>query len=187
MITEPQGSRSLDEELMKRFSEGDEAAFDLLFARHALPVHRFIHGIVRDAELTRDLVQLTFLSLVRSRLRYQHGTAVAPWLLTIAGNAARDALRHEKQVSAYLELERAAAPRAAAPTDSDPGLRRQLLLALEVLSGGQRDAVVQHKLHGWSFDEIARAAGISEEAARLRAHRGYLSLRASLLTSSPAR
>lgn len=166
-----------DEELMVRFCDGDEGAFDVLFDRHSAAVHGFLTRIVRDPELARDLLQVTFLSLVRSRLRYERGTAVGPWLFTIAANAARDALRHDKRVKAHVQTEGKHEERSQEPVLPDPALRRQLLEALETLSADQREAVVLHKLEGWSFGEIARSAGITETAARIRAHRGYEKLR----------
>jgi len=39
---------------------------------------------------------------------------------------------------------------------------------------------VLHKVQGLSFDEVAKIAGISPTAARIRAHRGYSKLRALL-------
>ena len=167
-----------DEELMARFCDGDEGAFDVLFDRHATSVQAFLSRIVRDPEQARDLLQVTFLSLVRSRLRYERGTAVGPWLFTIAANAARDALRHDKRVKSHAQAEVAAKKEERIePALPDPALRKQVLQALDALPADQREAVVLHKLEGWSFSEIGRAAGITETAARIRAHRGYEKLR----------
>ena len=49
--------------------------------------------------------------------------------------------------------------------------------AFAELPAQQREAVVLHKLEGWSFTQIAQAFDISETAARIRAHRGYEKLR----------
>jgi RNA polymerase sigma factor (sigma-70 family) len=60
---------------------------------------------------------------------------------------------------------------------SDPGLRRKLERALAALPAQQREAVVMHKVHGLSFDDIAESLGVTSTAARIRAHRGYERLR----------
>jgi RNA polymerase sigma-70 factor (ECF subfamily) len=168
--------RPSDEELMARFCRDEEAAFDELFDRHSGAVYAFIARMVRDDALAEDLMQATFLSLVRSRMRYAQGTPVLPWLFTIAGNAARDALRRNRHAESHASQELQAPAQASEPS-SDPVLRKHLLAALEHLSPEQREAVVLHKIEGWSFGEIARAAGITETAARIRAHRGYEKLR----------
>ncbi|MBL8953944.1 MAG: RNA polymerase sigma factor [Myxococcaceae bacterium] len=170
-------SRPSDEELMLRFCSGDESAFDALFERHAVAVHGFISRIVRDSDLANDLLQVTFLSVVRARNRFQPGALVKPWLFTIAGNAARDLLRHDKRAMGSVEERRQSRERSLEVAFPDPGLRRLLSNALAALSADQREAVLLHKVEGWSFSEIAAAAGITETAARIRAHRGYEKLR----------
>ena len=165
-----------DEELMERFCDGEESAFETLFARHGGRVQGFLARMVRDGPLAEDLLQTTFLSVIRARGRYEPGTRFAPWLLTIAANAARDALRHRRHVEAYAQ-ERPVGPDAVQPGVGDPGVRRQLEDALQQLPVEQREAVVLHKVEGWSFEEIATLRGISVGAARLRAHRGYEKLR----------
>ncbi len=178
------GLEEPDEELMQRFVDGDHAAFERLFDRHAAAVEMFVGGLVRDPELARDLVQQTFLSMVRSRLRYRRGTAVRPWLFTIAGNAARDARRREVHAARFARQEGAAERRSAVMPD--PVLRDRLLAALAQLPSAQRDIVLLHKVEGWSFAELGHAFGITEAAARLRAHRGYDSLRTQLLSAREA-
>jgi RNA polymerase sigma-70 factor (ECF subfamily) len=170
-----------DEELMERFCDGAHEAFEALFARHAGRVQGFLARMVRDAPLAEDLLQSTFLSVIRSRGRYERGTRFVPWLMTIAANAARDALRHQRHVAAYsASAEGAADATVVPPADGDPGLRKQLLDALQQLPPDQREAVVLSKVEGWSFEEIAALRGIRPGAARLRAHRGYEKLRALL-------
>jgi RNA polymerase sigma-70 factor (ECF subfamily) len=161
---------------MERFCDGEQAAFEALFARHAGRVQGFLARMVRDGPLAEDLLQTTFLSVIRARGRYEPGTRFAPWLLTIAANAARDALRRRQHVEAYSK-ERDPSPASVPPGVGDPGMRRRLEDALQQLHPDQREAVILSKVEGWSFEEIASMRGISVGAARVRAHRGYEKLR----------
>lgn len=170
-------SNPTDEQLMSRFCRGEDSALEALFDRHAPAVQTFLARMVGDAAQAEDLLQMTFLSVVRSRGRYDEGTPFLPWLMTIAANAARSALRRRKHANAYLEDARASSPRTVAPVETDPSARRELLAALNALPAQQREAVVLHKVQGWSFEEIATALGITSGAARIRAHRGYDKLR----------
>jgi len=165
-----------DEELMERFCDGDHTAFEALFTRHAGGVQGFLTRMVRDGPLAEDLLQTTFLSVVRSRGRYERGTRFTPWLMTIAANAARDALRRRQHREAFSR-DASVPPTPETPAVGDPGMRKQLEGALGQLSEDQREAILLHKLEGWSFEEIASLRGISVSAARVRAHRGYEKLR----------
>ena len=62
----------------------------------------------------------------------------------------------------------------------DPGLRNELAKAFAALPEAQREAVLLHKVHGLTFEQIAEAVGTSPTAARIRAHRGYERLRSLL-------
>lgn len=161
---------------MNRYCEGDNQALELLFERHAGGVHGFLARMVRDDALADDLLQTTFLSVVRSADRYQRGAKVLPWLMTIAANAARDTLRKKRQQVEVLGATTAPEP-SVTPALSDPGARKRIEEAFAQLPAQQREAVLLHKLNGLSFEEIAQALNISATAARIRAHRGYEKLR----------
>ncbi|WP_434389729.1 RNA polymerase sigma factor [Melittangium boletus] len=162
---------------MERFCDGDQTAFEALFTRHAGGVQGFLTRMVHDAPLAEDLLQTTFLSVVRSRGRYTRGTRFTPWLMTIAANAARDALRRRQHREAFSRQASAEPVSSEPPAVGDPGMRKHLEVALAQLSEDQREAILLHKLEGWSFEEIATLRGISVSAARVRAHRGYEKLR----------
>jgi RNA polymerase sigma-70 factor (ECF subfamily) len=162
---------------MVRFSQGEPRAFEVLFQRYARPVHGYLARLTGSPAAAEDLVQQTFLSLVRARGRFQEGSRVRPWLYAIATNAARDwqrrrrpeDLTEEGQLPAHVPAE-AAAPR-------DAGLERAVQRALAELPEGQRIPIVLHRFEGMSFAEIAEAMGLTETAVKVRAHRGYARLR----------
>lgn len=86
-----------DEALMEAFRGGDAQAFDALFRRHAPLVRGYLLRLVMgDHAQADDLVQATFLSVVRARGRFLRGARFKPWLYAIATNAARDARRRRK-------------------------------------------------------------------------------------------
>lgn len=170
-----------DEQLMERFKAGDDSAFDPLFQRHSQPIHGFLIRMVRDRFLAQDLLQTTFLSMVRARGRYEKGTAFQPWLLTIAANAARDSLRRQRRGENAMDVVgRTESERTTEQTVSDHGARKEIEDAFAKLPAQQREAVILHKLQGFSFEQIAETLGISMTAARIRAHRGYEKLRSLL-------
>lgn len=172
-MTAPAAAES-DEGLMERFQRGDRSAFDQLFRRHVAPLTSFLTRLTGSTAAAEDAVQLTFLSVVRSRDQFVRGSKVKPWLYAIASNAARDRFRRTRRDQPGTEE----LPEVSVDaTLGDAGLRRRLLAALQQLPEPQREAVVLHRLEGWSFGEIAEAVGASETAVKVRAFRGTQVLR----------
>lgn len=163
-----------DELLMERFLGGDASAFEALFTRHSARVHAYLRRMV-GTTAADDLTQTTFLSVVRSRSRFQRGARFRPWLYAIASNAARDQLRRARfeQPTDDGEL----AEQSAEDILPDPALERAVHGALAQLPLQQREAILLHRFQGFSFGEIAEALGVTESAVKVRAHRGYVRLR----------
>lgn len=166
-----------DEALMESFCKGDAAAFDSIFRRYAVSIHRYLRPLVAGDSQAQDLCQATFLSLVRSRGRYQRGLPLKPWLYAIATNAARDHLRRKRpeELTPTGEVPHQAAAEAA--PEQDAGMARAVWAALAQLPENQREAIVLHRFEGLSFPEVAATVGASESAVKVRAHRGYERLR----------
>jgi RNA polymerase sigma factor (sigma-70 family) len=132
---------SEDDALMEQFCRGDENAFESLYARHAAPVLAFLTRMVRDPTLAEDLLQVTFLSVVRARGRYQPGTTVRAWVFAIAANAGRDALRRRRIRREDFTAEDAAGDATAPAADArDPAAARVVQAALMRLPFEQREA-----------------------------------------------
>ena len=169
-----------DDALMLRFCAGDERAFDALYAKYASHLHAFVKRMVNQRSLADDLLQTTFLTVVRARGRYRRGTSVRAWMFAIAANAARDSLRRARVRGLETTPTAANEPWVAPAALPDPPVARALQGALDSLSAEQREAVLLHKMHGLSFSEIGETLGITAGAAKVRAHRGYEQLRSRL-------
>ncbi|MFT3708582.1 MAG: sigma-70 family RNA polymerase sigma factor [Archangium sp.] len=162
---------------MRRFRDGEDAAFDAIYSRHAGTVFGFLNKLTRDSAMAEDLVQITFTSMVRSRDRFLDSMKLTPWLFTIAANAARGVHRQKVVRERTAHEQKASAEVVSEQPTYDPGLRRAVDEALVKLPEAQREAVVMHKVQGMSFEEIAEVMGVSSTAARIKAHRGYAKLR----------
>ncbi len=163
---------------MQQFCAGDGKAFDALFTRHATGVRRYLLRVTGNAATADDLVQATFLSVVRARGRFLAGARFKPWLYAIATNAARDLHRRTKHEG--VTEDGALPDEAIDPVFRDPGLERSVRGALAKLPDAQREAIILHRFEGLSFAEIAEVVGLTESAVKVRAHRGYETLRVLL-------
>jgi RNA polymerase sigma factor (sigma-70 family) len=82
-----------DAGLVARVREGDDRAFEQLYAIHRPRVAAVVGRMVRDHGRVEDLVQDVFVSALR-RLRETDGfVAFGPWVAEIARNASIDHLR----------------------------------------------------------------------------------------------
>lgn len=79
-------------QLIKELQNHNYDAFDIVYEDYHKLVFYVIYSIVKDVEITKELVQDTFLL----------NTNFKAWLLTIAKNTAKDHLKTRKQ---YYSLE----------------------------------------------------------------------------------
>jgi len=165
-------------ELMARYQAGNEAAFEEIYGRLARSVRGYLGTIVLPGTDAEDLVQNTFLQIHRSRQSYLPGEPVRPWVFSIArhvGLMARrsSGRRGRREVQPFDELlEVPVLSRAAGALD-----RIALGRALRTLAEPGREALWLHHVEGFSFREVAAVQGISETAAKVRAHRAIVALR----------
>jgi RNA polymerase sigma-70 factor (ECF subfamily) len=89
-----------DAELMQRYVEGDEVAFHEIFRRYKNILYTFLKRFLNRSDLIDDVFQETFLQLFMSRDRFDPSRPLRPWLLTMAANKAKDALRKAQRTSA---------------------------------------------------------------------------------------
>jgi len=85
-----------DDELMLLFADGNTAAFDLLFARHHVGVYNFACSMLNDTARAEEILQETFLAVVRSVKNYEPRGYFRTWLLRIARNRCLNAIESER-------------------------------------------------------------------------------------------
>lgn len=185
-----------DEDLMERFrDEGDATAFEELLRRHERPVFNFIRRMVRDEELANDLLQETFLRVVKSARVYSRKAKFTTWLYTIARNQSIDALRkakHRRTISLDAPakggdegdrtlMERIPGKSEDAHTRLDAReMTERIQTAVDQLSQEQREVFMMRQLQGLPFKEIAGVIGVSENTIKSRMRYALENLRLAL-------
>lgn len=170
-----------DEELMRAYVAGDEAAFRTLFDRYVPQLMRLARRRLDSDEQAREVVQQTFFQLHVARHDFREGARLRPWLFTIAMNLVREHHRRRgrrRETSLEPQLHAAPAP-ARGPVESEQRAAR-LRAALRKLPESQREVVELHWFREMPFAEVAGVVGASEVAVRVRAHRAYRRLEAIL-------
>ena len=167
---------------MSAYVAGDARAFEQLFARLAPRVHAFFLRSFRDSSVADDLLQVTFMKVHKARDRYDQGLRVAPWVFTVAARVRLDELRRRLRLPEDADEEALARADEQAPRDPPPdtGLQDAVRAALDKLPESQRTVIHLHRYEGMTFPEIARVLGTTAGAVKLRAFRGYQTLRKEL-------
>jgi len=98
MIKKEQKTSELtDEDLIRRFQEGDIYAFDAIVNRYKDQLLNFAYRFLNNLEEAEDVVQETFLRIFRNKHAYRQIAKFSTWIYTIAGNLAKTELRKRKR------------------------------------------------------------------------------------------
>lgn len=82
-----------DNDLLERYTAGEEDAFQELVSRYKDSVYGFLRRFLSRSDMIEDVFQETFMQLYVSRDTFDVSRPLRPWLFTIAANKAKDALR----------------------------------------------------------------------------------------------
>lgn len=180
LLDEPTDVRN-DEALIAAINAGDSDAFEVLYRRHRDWVVNLAFRFTRDRDLALDVLQETFLYLLRKfpglHLTCQLRSLLYPAVKNLALGARRKAERCQSDGSDLGELEAAPIPSATAATE-----RERLAAALESLSEIHREVLLLRFVDGMSLGEIASALGTPLGTVKSRLHHALESLRSDART-----
>ncbi|MFG3039250.1 RNA polymerase sigma factor [Streptomyces sp. NPDC048330] len=174
------GGFSTDDSLLvARAAEGDEQAFSDLVQRHAPPLIRLATRMLGDRTEADDAVQDAFISAWRRLPDFRQRSSFATWMYRIVTNRCLNVLRARRPTSALEDAADVQAPEHTVSPHRIAEARdavRELREALDLLSPEQRACWVLRELDGRSYEFVAHAVGISQEAVRARVFRARRSL-----------
>ncbi len=173
-----------DEELLRRFNEGDAEAFEVLVRRYERPLYNFILRSVRRRERADELLQDVFLKVVQRSQDFKGNSKLSTWLYTIARNLCIDHSRKmvfrrhasldapsrsgsDEEGPTLLEKTSGAelgADREAISND----LAVRITAAVEELPEEQREVFLMRQVQGMAFKDIADVIGVPENTVKSR-------------------
>lgn len=197
-----------DLELLDALRNGDEAAFEELVGRYHQPLVRFATTYVRRREVAEDVVQETWVAVLRGLAGFEGRAAFRTWLFQICANRARSAVIGERHISPFdpsvlagelAEVEDSfladgswrSPPTpwraTAAELRHDAVLVASIRLAIDELPQGQRQVLTLRDVSGLSPAEVCEVLSISEVNQRVLLHRGRTRVRRLLADKVAAR
>ncbi|MGH7531376.1 MAG: RNA polymerase sigma factor [Gemmatimonadales bacterium] len=158
--------------LVARAQAGDEAALEALFRAFETPVYNLARRMLRKPEDAEDVLQETFLEVVRSIRQYRGEGNLWGWIRRIASSKALMRIRRE-QIREADSLDQEPAGRPAMHVGANIDLER----AFERLSATSRAVVWLHDVEGYTHEEIAEQMGKSVSFSKSQLARAHARLR----------
>jgi len=183
--------------LIASSKEGDSAALDTLVRTHQDRVYGFAMRMCRNVDDAKDILQETFLGMVRSIREFREESKFSTWLFRIASNACLKKRRrgvHDPTPDQELSLDElmprpdSQGRKPEIPDWSDDAERALLRgelgarmeAAIDKLPKEYKIVLVLRDVEGLSAEETAQAVGLSVAAVKSRLHRARVFVRREL-------
>jgi RNA polymerase sigma-70 factor (ECF subfamily) len=160
------GEAAAVEATVRSAATGDEVAFARLVAEHHASMARVAYVICGDAESTRDAVQAAWTVAWRRIGSLRDPAQVRAWLVAIAANEARQAVRRRRRVT-IVDLSDTVAGADDAVEDDRVDLV-DLQRVLRTLKPEDRSRLAMRYAAGLDSAEIARHLAMSPSGVRSR-------------------
>jgi RNA polymerase sigma-70 factor (ECF subfamily) len=170
-----------DSRLLDLARGGETSAFAEIYARYRDGIYRYCLRLLKNEDMAYDAVQETFLRMHESMGSVQDGTALRPWLFSVARNYSFNQMRgarpHEPLDEGSL---------SDADTPYEIYVREEESSDLQALVDGltpeYREVIVLREYEGLSYAEIASVTGGTESAVKSRLFKA----RKALIRALPA-
>ncbi|MEG0570351.1 MAG: RNA polymerase sigma factor [Oscillospiraceae bacterium] len=147
----------LDDELIKKVSDGDVVAFETLYRATYAAVYGFSLSILKNQFDAQDILQDTFIKIRDNAKNYQPQGKPLAWIFTITRNLSLMKIR-ERGKRSHMQLEDI----NLASEDSTCTVEDKMVLqaAFDVLGDKERQIVMLHALTGLKHKDIAQILGM---------------------------
>jgi RNA polymerase sigma-70 factor (ECF subfamily) len=198
-----------DRTLVQALRDGEEAAFASLVDRYSGALMRLARMYVSSAAVAEEVVQETWLGVIRGIDRFEGRSSLKTWIFRILVNNAKTRGQRESRSLPFSSVahpgdedDPSVDPDRFLPSD-DPkrpggwalgptpwptpeerllsGETRDLILeAINELPPAQREVVTLRDVEGWSSKDVCNALEITETNQRVLLHRARSKVRAAL-------
>lgn len=199
-----------DRRLVAALATGDESAFAELLDRYHLPLVRLATVYVRDRAVAEEVVQETWIGVLRGLHRFEGRSSFKTWLFRILTNQAKRRGAREARSVPFAALAAAELATSEAAVSADRFLPAgdewaghwtsqlrdwretpedaflsaesgaRIASAIADLPPAQRQVLTLRDIDGWSADEVCQALTLSPGNQRVLLHRGRSKLRRAL-------
>ena len=168
-----------DNYLMNKIRDGDPEKLGLLYERYKKPLLGFFVGMLRDKELSEDLVQNTFARILKYRHLFRGDGDFKTWMFHIARNVKNDHFKKKRidqiPVDQWTERLGHLETKSAAMEQEDE--LRLLSIAMDKLPEDKREVLLLSKYQEKKYSEIGVILGCSENVVKVKVFRALQELK----------
>ena len=173
---------------VRQARSGDPQAWDALFRRYQLPLYSYVYELVRDEQVSLDIVQESFINAVRHIGSLRDNDRFGSWLFGIA---------RQKVIQRWRKPDRTQAleddfPEADVDDSDNPRewlihkeQEEQFMTLMHQLPEAQRDVLLLHFLEDFSLEEIAGITDVAIGTVKSRIHHAKRAMRKLLEEALP--
>jgi RNA polymerase sigma-70 factor (ECF subfamily) len=203
-------SRADESALIEGLRRGDEDAFLALMSMYYPAMLRLARLYVGDRAAAEDVIQETWVGVLRGIAQFEGRSALKTWLFHILINRAKTRAQRDGRTIPFSSLGDAAADADEPSVDPDrfrpdadewpghwssaPGnwedlpeermlsqeTRARIEQAIQALAPAQRDVITLRDVEGWSAAEVCDFLNVTEANQRVLLHRARSKVRAAL-------
>lgn len=175
-----------DKELIQKYLDGNEFAFETLLNRHKEKIYTSIYLFVKDRDLAEDIFQEVFIKIIRTlrKGKYNHEGKFLQWAMRISYNLCVDHFRRSKRrtkvsptetfdIFDVLELKDENMEDHMIKSQTHNKVRK----LVDMLPPEQREVVILRHYADMSFKEIANLTNVSINTALGRMRYALINIR----------
>lgn len=172
-----------EKNLIQRFINGDQTAFELLFRFYYPGLVTFVSQIILDRDEAEEIVQDFFVNLWTSRINIQKSSSLKSYFFVSVKNRAFNYLKKEQirektlgKLKELVEKDFLFQPDLFVESE----LQEQITKAMEKLPARTREVFMMSRLKGLSNDEIAIQLELSKRTVETQISNALKILREEL-------
>ena len=154
-------------DIIEKAREGDNRAFTAIMERYQPTMTWVIAKRITNTLDVEDLVMKSFADAFTKLHLYTPSHAFSTWLFRIAVNNTTDFIRGQR--ATFISMEDRVIPIGLYPSPEDDIIEAETRAAvskrIQKLKPRYRN-VIERRIEGWSFDDIAREYGMNPVTAR---------------------
>ncbi len=155
--------REQDYELIKRFLEGDESAYNLLVRKYQKKIYWYARRMLGNHSDADEVTQEVLITLYEKLHTFKFEASLQTWLYKVTNSKTLNLMRKQK-VREYLSLDALFGNRTGEDILTDYENKEKLILvekALKKIPPKQREVFILRHFDELSYNEIAAITGKS--------------------------